>query len=56
MVGQGPPYGAHTLSATQKESGPKPAFPCVAWRAPDQYLPTVPSTSSAQAWMPPVTL
>lgn len=53
MVGQGPPYGAHTLSATQKESGPRPAFPCVAC---DQYLLIVPSTSSAQAWMPPVTL
>lgn len=56
MAGQGPPSDAQTSSARQKESGPKPAFPCVAWRAPDQYLLIVPSTSSAQAWMPPVTL
>jgi hypothetical protein len=48
--------GAMLLRRRKKKSGPKPAFPCAARIAPSQYLLIVPSTSSAQALMPPVML
>ena len=42
--------------ARKKKSGPKPAFPYATRKGSAQYLLIVPSTSSAQALMPPVML
>ena len=52
----GAPHGRDALEQVQKENGPKPAFPYAPWKVPAQYLLIVPSTSSAQALMPPVML
>ena len=48
--------GAMLLCRSKKEKRAEARFPWIAADASDQYLLSVPSTSSAQALMPPVML
>lgn len=55
MVGQGPPYEADAMTWTKRKRA-EARFPVCRMNPPAQYLLMVPSTSSAQALMPPVML